>query len=78
MTLTEILAENGYRTGGFVGVKLLGPDSGADQGFHHYEQPSRARERDAAEVVRSALDWVEGLEGDAPYFLWVHLFEPTR
>jgi len=76
LTLTEILADNGYRTGGFVGVKLLGPDSGADQGFGFYQQPTIARERNAQEVVREALEWVAALDDDAPYFLWVHLFDP--
>jgi arylsulfatase A-like enzyme len=75
-TLTEALAEAGWRTGGFVGVRLLGPDSGVDQGFEHFDQPETARERVAAEVVERALAWVAGLGEHEPYFLWVHLFDP--
>lgn len=75
-TLTELLAERGYATGGFVGVKLLGPASGAGQGFHHFEEPLERRERSAEEVVTRALAWVESLDGSRPYFLWVHLFDP--
>jgi arylsulfatase A-like enzyme len=74
-TLTEMLDEGGYRTGGFVAVRLLGPDSGADQGFDHFEQPE-ARESVAADVVSHALSWVDGLDGSEPFFLWVHLFDP--
>jgi arylsulfatase A-like enzyme len=76
LSLTEILGDNGYRTGGFVGVRLLGPDSGADQGFDYYDQPAGARVRDAEEVVRSALGWLDGLDRNERCFLWVHLFDP--
>jgi arylsulfatase A-like enzyme len=75
-TLTELLGEAGYRTGGFVGVTLLGPASGAGQGFDHYDQPIGARERPAGEVIENALAWVGGLERDERFFLWVHLFDP--
>jgi arylsulfatase A-like enzyme len=76
LTLSEILADYGYRTGGFVGVRLLGAESGAGQGFHHYDQPTEARERSAEEVIRGALEWLDGLEGDDPVFVWIHLFDP--
>jgi len=75
-TLTELLAARGYRTGGFVGVKLLGPASGAGQGFMHFEEPREQRERRAEAVVSRALAWIESLDDRQPYFLWVHLFDP--
>lgn len=75
-TLTELLAERGYRTGGFVGVKLLGPGSGAGQGFLHFDEPRSKRERPAEEIVTRALEWVASVEDSRPYFLWVHLFDP--
>ena len=72
----EMLADDGYRAGGFVAVRLLGPDSGADQGFDHFEQPGDARESIAEEVVSRALEWIDGLAEDQRFFLWVHLFDP--
>jgi arylsulfatase A-like enzyme len=76
VTLTERLAGHGYRTGGFVGVELLGPGSGADQGFERFDFPQPKRERRAEEVVSRALTWVDELPTDEPFFLWVHLFDP--
>jgi len=76
LSLAEILTGEGYRTGGFVGVRLLGPDSGASQGFAFYEQPTEGRERSAETVVGRALAWLDGLGRDERFFLWVHLFDP--
>jgi arylsulfatase A-like enzyme len=75
-TLTEMLTDRGYRAGGFVAVRLLGPDSGADQGFDHFEQPVDSRESIAEEVVSRALEWIDGLAEHQRFFLWVHLFDP--
>jgi arylsulfatase A-like enzyme len=75
-SLAEILAEHGYRTGGFVGVRLLGPDSGAAQGFERFDQPEESRERRAETVVRRALDWLDRVGREQPRFLWVHVFDP--
>jgi arylsulfatase A-like enzyme len=76
LSVTEILSEQGYRTGAFVGVRLLGPDSGAGQGFDFYEQPTEGRERLAEEVIPRALAWIDSLDEDERFFLWVHLFDP--
>ena len=75
VTLPELLAPAGYRTAGFVGVQLLGPASGAGQGFSLLDVPE-GRERRAAEVVERALAWVDGLGRDERYFAWVHFFDP--
>lgn len=76
VSLTEILRWENYRAGGFVGVRLLGPDSGVDQGFEVYDQPSVGRERRAEFVVQRALAWLDELRRDETFFLWVHLFDP--
>ncbi len=75
-TLPEILHERGWRTAAFTAVKLLGPDSGAAQGFELFEASGSRRERRGGEVVASALAWLDGLGADERFFLWVHLFEP--
>jgi arylsulfatase len=74
-TLAERLRDAGLRTGAFVGVGLLAPGSGAEHGFEVLGAP-RERRRDGEEVVRESLAWVRALPAGAPFFLWVHLFDP--
>lgn len=76
VSLTEIMRWENYRAGGFVGVRLLGPDSGVDQGFEVFDQPQVGRERRAEFVVQRALAWLDELKRDERFFLWVHLFDP--
>jgi arylsulfatase A-like enzyme len=76
VSLTEILRWENYRAAGFVGVRLLGPDSGVDQGFYPFDQPRVGRERRAEFVVQRALAWLDELRRDEKFFLWVHLFDP--
>ena len=77
LSLAEILSDAGYRTGGFVGVRLLGPDSGASQGFGFYQQPVEERESPAEAVVQRALSWLDRAENstDDPdgafIFYWI-------
>ena len=75
-TLPEILQQHGWRTAAFTAVRILGPDSGAAQGFERFEGTGQRRERSGAEVVEHALAWFDGLRPDEPFFLWVHFFEP--
>jgi arylsulfatase A-like enzyme len=77
LTLAEIFAEHGYRTAAFVGVSLLAPGSGFEQGFETVGAPRPGdRERPAEAVVVEALGWLESLGANERFFLWVHLFEP--
>lgn len=70
----EMAAARGFDTAGFVSATPLKPPSGIDRGFQTFTFPGR-EERRAGATVRDALDWLdEG--GDAPFFLWVHLFDP--
>jgi arylsulfatase A-like enzyme len=75
LTLAEVFAEHGYRTGAFVAVSILARDSGAGQGFEHLEPPS-GRQRSAEPVVASTLAWLGALDANEPFFAWVHLFDP--
>ncbi len=76
LTLAEILAEAGYRTGAFVAVGHLSEESGAGQGFEVIRAPKR--QRPANEVVDEALAWAGSLDGNDPFFLWVHVFDPHQ
>ena len=73
-TLAEIFRAEGYRTGGFVAVALLSPESGAAQGFDEFGAPQGAKQRAGEAVVAEALDFIAA-KGE-PFFLWVHLFDP--
>ncbi len=83
-TLAEILRESGRRTGAFLGAFPLHREFGLDQGFEVYDDaldPIEATGRPGTErrgdrVVAAARDWLQEIEADAPFFAWVHLFDP--
>jgi len=76
LSLAEILDDEGYWTGAFVGVRLLRPRSGAAQGYDHFDYPEKVIERPAERVVSRALHWLGNVPDEAPFLLWVHLFDP--
>jgi arylsulfatase A-like enzyme len=88
-TLAEVLREAGYRTAAFVGSFVLDRRYGLAQGFEHYDDrveeasatPSMGQynERSADRVVDAASAWIErqlASTDRAPFFVWVHLFDP--
>jgi arylsulfatase A-like enzyme/Flp pilus assembly protein TadD len=85
-TLAEWLATAGYRTAAFVSAVVLDHRYGLDQGFEVYDadlRPVFARrekrmttERPAAETADRALAWLDTLDADVPFFLWVHFYDP--
>ena len=75
-SVVELFSREGYATGGFVGVRLLGPDSGSDRGFDFYEYPTAGQQRTAEQVIEGALRWLDQLGDDRSFFLWLHLFDP--
>ena len=84
-TLAEVLAAQGYDTGAFVASFVLDSRWGLDQGFDTYfddfEVPNEkiialgSIQRPGNEVIDAALDWLDR-EAGAPFFLWVHLYDP--
>ncbi len=81
-TLAETMKSAGYRTGAFIGAWVVDAVFGLDQGFDRYaDLASRGIEANPlAElpgdlVVDAALSWLD-TGGDAPFFAWVHLFDP--
>ena len=83
-TLAQALLKAGYQTGAFVASAVLDHRFGLDRGFETYDDALVAEhvgeygypERDARAVTDAALDWVAGLAGDSPFFLWVHYYDP--
>lgn len=86
--LPDLLHEQGYHTGAFVGSLILDPLDGTapgfDRGFEvydagfHLRRPGSDRyhsvERRAGDVVNHALSWLSQLP-NGPFFLWVHLYD---
>jgi len=83
-TLATALRERGYDTAAVVGSYVLIDRTGLDAGFQEYDdtfskprQRGQAyRERRAGDVTAAAKRWLEGRDSAAPFFLWVHYFDP--
>ena len=83
--LAEKLREAGYTTGAFISNWTLKSHlSGTHRGFDLYDDQNFDRERnsfgaverDAADVTRAAVTWLESTPADRPVFLWIHYSEP--
>jgi len=84
-TLASILKQRGYATGGFIGAYPVSRDSGLQRGFDVFDDPFAAAssvatrrdrsERRGQEVVDRTLEWLRAPRS-APFFAWVHLFDP--
>ncbi|HVS63765.1 MAG TPA: sulfatase [Thermoanaerobaculia bacterium] len=75
VSVTELLVERGYQTGGFVSGHPLKPEiTGIDQGFDHYDGELKRR-RDGRETLDRALAWLRGVDGERPFFLFVHFYD---
>jgi arylsulfatase A-like enzyme len=72
-TLALAAGRAGARTAGFVATHHLGQSFGW-QGFETL--PEVATQLDAREVTDRALAWLDELDGEQPFFLWVHYFDP--
>src|SRR5207244_2262049 len=78
----------GYRTGAFVAAFVLDSKFGLNRGFETYDEdlshavPQAVHERLSVyrpgnQVVDAALGWLEkAAAGPAPFFCWVHLYDP--
>ena len=84
-TLAQVLAGRGYRTGAFVAAKVLNAGGGLERGFDHYSgipDPPEGEAYEVSHVQRAgdlvcdeALRWLD-LPSEAPFFAWVHFFDP--
>jgi len=84
-TLAEILGEEGYQTAAVVGSMVLERRYGLAQGFDQYDDArdtmAKAEDRfdasrPAHEVTRGAFRATASFRRDAPFFLWVHYYDP--
>ncbi len=83
--LAESFQEAGYETGAFVATYVLHSRWGLDRGFDLYNDEGfhgtdglgsgAALERRGDEVLEAALPWLLQ-EREAPFFAWVHLYDP--
>ena len=81
-TIAELFRGHGYRTGGFVGAFILGPEYGFAQGFDVFDATfaqysagmKLQAQRHGGEVTDAALKWLGG-GGRQPFFAWVHLYD---
>ena len=73
-----MLREQGYDTAAMVSYRSMVNRGGLGQGFGVLSDPETddgPRIRDGQETTALALDWL-AQRGQAPFFLWLHLFEP--
>jgi arylsulfatase A-like enzyme/Flp pilus assembly protein TadD len=86
-TLAEILSGEGYQTGAFVAAFVLDRQFGLDRGFAVYDDDLAGARKQVIEerlsvyrpgdrVVDAALGWLDSTRADAPFFAWVHLYDP--
>jgi len=79
-TLAERMKNAGYATAAVINVVWCGPHlSALDRGFDRYDyhetDATNKGHRNARATTDAALDWVDG-NGDRPFFLVVHNFDP--
>jgi len=82
LTIAEVLAQVGYRTGAFVTNVVLAPQGGYSQGFQSFfdltdpKPPYKAR---ATSVRVQSLAWLDTVREEnptTPIFLYLHFMEP--
>ncbi|MDQ3170768.1 MAG: sulfatase-like hydrolase/transferase [Acidobacteriota bacterium] len=84
LTLAEVLAANGFATGGFIGAFVLDRPYGFaqgfttfDSGFTRVDSGSEANaQRPGPRVVDDALRWLRDVPAGQKFFGWVHLYDP--
>jgi len=84
-TVATLMKGAGYETAAFVGAFVLDHRFGLAQGFDTYDDqiprdPNASdrleAERPASIVIDHALTWLERRTPPAPFFLWIHLYDP--
>jgi arylsulfatase A-like enzyme/Tfp pilus assembly protein PilF len=90
VTLAQILNEAGWQTAGFVSAFVLDSRWGIGRGFDQYfddfdlaafESANLGSvQRPGTETIAAALRWLDerspAPNGERPFFLWLHLFDP--
>jgi hypothetical protein len=72
-TLAGLLRDAGYETGAVLSTRALARETGLDRGFSSYLlPPEELAYRNDFAVAREARRWLLSIQGDRPFFLWVH------
>ncbi len=74
-TVAERLHAHGYQTGAFVSAFVLEKSFGTAQGFTTYDDRFYG-ERSALLTARRAAHWLDDLDPERPFFLWLHFYDP--
>ncbi len=84
-TIAEVLSDQDYECGAFIGAFVLDGRWGLKQGFQHYDDQFDLKkykhldlgavQRPGNEVMDSALNWLEKHKS-SPFFAWIHLYDP--
>jgi len=80
-TMAEFFRANGHRTAAFVDNPWLARGFGFEQGFELLDPAAAERPLEDPEgglrfTVPRALEWLDGLAEDEPFFLFVQAFDP--
>jgi len=85
-TLAEVLSAGGWSTAGFISAFVLDSRWGIGRGFDHYfddfnpsdfETPNLGSVQRSGDVtIGEAVRWLDGRPQNAPFFLWLHLYDP--
>jgi arylsulfatase len=70
-TLAEMLHAAGYRTAGFTDHLFVSKRYRFDQGF---ERMDTSTDRGIRWIVPKAVQWLESIDIEQPFFLFIHLF----
>ena len=73
--LAERLSDAGYQTGAAVSAFVLAEQFGLAQGFDAYDDRFYT-ERSGLRTNEAALRWIDEIDSERPFFLWVHYFDP--
>lgn len=73
--VTERLAGAGYQTAAFLSAFVLARQFGLERGFDVYDDRFY-NERTGVRTTAAAKRWIQQVDPDRPYFLWVHYFDP--
>jgi arylsulfatase A-like enzyme len=75
--LSELLHEKGYRTGAFIANGYVSGKFGFERGWDAYRNYIREGRRTPAEYVAADVTkWINRLDADEPFFLYVQTIDP--
>ncbi len=76
VSFAQVARDAGYATAGFVSAAPLKAPSGIGSGFDTWSEPKSDQvERRAGETMEDVLPWL-AKQGEQPFFLWVHFYDP--